>query len=656
MNDSATKEISEQQIPSMPSLAEPERRETEAQFRELMAHLKQVFWVKNADDTAVFYISPAYETIWGRARSSLYDGSHTFLDSIHPDDHERVARAMARKHETEGYDEQYRILRPDGTVRWIWARTYPVRDAQGEIKRYAGIAEDVSEQKWAEKERTRLAAIIDLTEDAIVSITLDGIIIAWNHGAERKYGYAAEEIIGRSIFVLIPPDHSEAYLEVMKRVRKGEPVPAYDTIRRRKDGTLINFSVGISPIETRDGEIVGVSKIGHDISKVRKLEAQLIEAQKMDVIGQLTGGVAHDFNNILSVILGYSGLLIEDLGPDHPLCAPIEAIRHAAERGAGLTRQLLVFSRKETVQPVVLDLRGVLKKMNGMLRRLVDEGIELTIADGHQIGQVKADPGYVEQLMMNLVINARDAMPDGGTLVVMVRDLTLDETNANDHIGVPSGDYVMLSVSDTGTGMTDETRAHLFEPFFTTKPSGKGTGLGLTTCRTIVQQCGGHIGLSSEVGKGTTFKIYFPRVAQLPDSGEQTIALGPLPRGTETLLVVEDDSQVRRLVCTVLQAHGYVVLMAADGKDGLRVVLEHKGAEIRLVISDVVMPLMGGMKMAAWLGAKNPNLKVLFTSGYTEAIAIHGVLNPGVAFLPKPYTIATLTRKVRELLDTPAAR
>ena len=617
-----------------------------------MAHLQQVFWVKNAADTAVFYVSPAYERIWGRSRASLYDSSHTFIDAIAPEDRERVSEAMARKHETEGYEAEYRILRPDGTRRWIWARTYPVRDEQGEIARYAGIAEDVSERKWAEKERLRLAAIIELTEDAIVSTTLEGIIIAWNHGAERKYGYTSEEIIGRSIFILIPADQSQAYLDVMTSVRTGEPVPAYETVRRRKDGVLLNFSIGIAPIEARDGEVVGVSKIGHDISRVRKLEAQLIEAQKMEVIGQLTGGVAHDFNNVLAVIMGYSELMLQDLAPDTRLSQCAEAIRDAALRGAGLTRQLLVFSRKEIAQPAIVDLNHILKNMDRMLRQLVDENIQLTVTSAEQLGRLKADPGYVGQLLMNLVVNARDAMPGGGKLFIATANVTLDEIYTTTHPDVAPGDYVMLSVSDTGTGMPDEVKAHLFEPFFTTKPKGKGTGLGLTTCQTIVQQSGGHIGVYSEIDKGTTFKIYFPRV--LPSSEETIPSLspGPLPRGTETLLVVEDDPKVRHLVCEVLEAQGYEVLTAPNGEEGLRTVLEHDGAPICLVISDGIMPQMCGRLMASWLEERNPDLKVLFTSGYTDdAIAHHGVLDPGVAFLSKPYTIATLARKVRELLD-----
>jgi two-component system cell cycle sensor histidine kinase/response regulator CckA len=383
-----------------------------------------------------------------------------------------------------------------------------------------------------------------------------------------------------------------------------------------------------------------------------RLEAQLIEAQKMEVIGQLAAGVAHDFNNVLAVIMCYSDLITSELGPDSPLQKHTEEIRHASERAVGLTRQLLVFSRKQTVQPVVLDLNDAVKDLDKMLERLIDENIEMTFVPGKQIGRVKADSGYVGQVLMNLVVNARDAMPNGGKLTLATANVTLDENYARLHPGVMPGDCVMLSVSDTGTGMTDEVKAHLFEAFFTTKPNGKGTGLGLATCQTIVQQSGGHIGVFTEIGKGTTIKIYFPRVEQPLDLAARPIQTGPLPRGTETLLVVEDEPSVRHLACGVLEAQGYKVLSAANGQDALRAAREHKGSPIRLVATDVIMPLMGGKVMAEWLKTTYPDLKILFTSGYTEeAIAHHGVLDAGVEFLPKPYTPATLARKVREVLD-----
>lgn len=388
-----------------------------------------------------------------------------------------------------------------------------------------------------------------------------------------------------------------------------------------------------------------------DRAERARLEAQFIAAQKMEVIGQLAGGVAHDFNNILAVIMGYSDLIASDLGPEHPLQKHTEEIRHASERAVGLTRQLLVFSRKQTVQPIVLDLNDVLHEMDKLLRRLIGENITVTIVPGPQTGRIKADSGYIGQVLMNLVINARDAMPNGGKLSIATSNVTLDGSHARPDPGVPAGDYVLLSISDTGAGMTEEVKAHLFEAFFTTKPKGKGTGLGLATCQTIVHQSGGHIVVSSELGRGTNFRIYFPRVEQ-PLTVAAGPITGPLPRGTETLMVVEDEPSVRHLARGVLAAQGYEVLSATNGQDALHVAREHKGSPIRLVVSDVVMPLMGGKVMAEWLTTTYPDLKILFTSGYTDdAITHHGVLDSGIEFLSKPYTPATLARKVRAMLD-----
>lgn len=387
----------------------------------------------------------------------------------------------------------------------------------------------------------------------------------------------------------------------------------------------------------------------------KRLEAQFIEAQKMEVIGQLAGGIAHDFNNLLAVIMGYSELMMVKLPPNEPMRKEAEEIGHAANRAAGLTRQLLAFSRKQTVQPVVLDLNMIVAGMDEMLRRLIDENIELQIVAGKDLGRVKADSGYVGQVLMNLAVNARDAMPNGGKLIIETSNVTLDKNYAQAHADVIPGDYVMLAVSDAGSGMTDEVQAHLFEAFFTTKPKGKGTGLGLATCQTIVKQCGGHIDVFSKLGKGTIFKIYFPRVEQALEASVRPLATGgAMPRGTETILFVEDEPSVRHLSCGVLESLGYSVLRAANGQEGLNQAREAKGKTIRLVVTDVIMPQMSGKVMAEWLKAIYPDLKVLYTSGYTDdALAEHGVLEPGLAFLPKPYTPAALSHKVRELLDAP---
>ena len=368
------------------------------------------------------------------------------------------------------------------------------------------------------------------------------------------------------------------------------------------------------------------------------LEAQVIEAQKMEVIGQLAGGVAHDFNNILAVIMGFSELMAAELDPAHPLQGHVEEILAASQRAAGLTRQLLIFSRKQIVQPVTLDLNKIIADLLKMLRSLIGENVKLLVRYAEPPIQIRADPGYVAQVLMNLVVNARDAMPSGGTITI-----------ATSHVGPD----VLLSVSDTGSGMSDDVKKHLFEAFFTTKDEGKGTGLGLTTCATIVQQSGGRIEVVSALGHGSTFKIYVPAIEQSPAVAPIAVT-APLPRGTETLLVVEDEPSVVHLARAVLQGQGYEVLTASNGQDGLHVMREHRGQPVRLVITDVIMPVMSGRIMAEWLHTADPSLRILFTSGYqNDASGNSQELALDADFLPKPYMPAALIRKVREILDRP---
>lgn len=384
----------------------------------------------------------------------------------------------------------------------------------------------------------------------------------------------------------------------------------------------------------------------------RRIEEQFLQAQKMEVVGRLSSGVAHDFNNILGIIIGNNDYMMTKLPPDDPLRQNAEEIQNAAARAAGVTRQLLVFSRNQAVQLVVLDINEVIQEMDKMLCRLVEEHIELKIVLGEHIGRVKADSGYLGQLLMNLVINARDAMPDGGKLVIETSNIVLDKNNARTHPDIPSGNYVMLSVADTGMGMTDEVKKHIFEAFFTTKPKGKGTGLGLATCQTIVKQSHAFIDVESESAKGATFKIYFPQVDKPLHTMTRPLPLVTPPRGTETLLIVEDEGALRRMISMVLENLGYTVLQASSGQAGLNVANEHKGPPISLVITDLMMPQMGGKAMADLLKTTYPQMKVLFTSGYTDTNMMNpGMPDPDISFLPKPYTLAILAAKIREMLQ-----
>ena len=388
----------------------------------------------------------------------------------------------------------------------------------------------------------------------------------------------------------------------------------------------------------------------------KKLEEQLRQAQKMEAIGQLTGGIAHDFNNMLTVIIGYSELMLQRLKADDPLRSEVEQVKEAGVRASLLTRQLLAFSRKQVLQPRVLDLNAVLTNMDRMLQRLIGEDIDLVTVPAPGLGRVLADPGQIEQVIMNLAVNARDAMPQGGKLTTETANVELDEAYARQHGPVQPGPYVMLAVSDTGCGMDAETQARIFEPFFTTKEVGKGTGLGLSTVYGIVKQSSGDIWVYSEPGRGTTFKIYLPWVEGAVDTVEPGVAPARDVRGSETILLVEDDVGIRRLVRQVLAERGYWVLEAIHGTHAIQISEQHT-VPIHLLVTDVVMPGMSGRELAEHLKPSRPNMKVLFMSGYTDkAIVHHGELDPGTAYLQKPFTPDALAREVREVLDSPPGR
>ena len=521
----------------------------------------------------------------------------------------------------------------------------------------------------------RYRRLFETAQDGILILDGDtGQVLDANPFMMDLLGYSQEEFLGKKLWEIGPFKGTDASKTAFTELQQKDRVRYGGMSLESKDGRRVEvefvsnaylvdqkrlIQCNIRDLAERrlaaDKITTLNAELEQGVVERQRLEAQFIEVQKMEVVGQLAAGVAHDFNNILAVIMGYGDLLSSDLGPGSPLLKYTEEIRHASDRAAGLTRQLLVFSRKQTVQPLVLDLNDAVRELDKLLMRLIDENIEMRIVSGKDTGHVKADSGYIGQVLMNLVVNARDAMPDGGKLTIAINNATLDETYTSRHPGVIPGAFVMLSVSDTGTGMTDEVKARLFEAFFTTKPKGKGTGLGLSTCQTIVQQSGGYIDVYSELGQGTTFKIYFPRVEQPIDAIAALLPSGPLPRGTETLLVVEDDLSLRHLARGVLETQGYHVLVAPNGQEALRVARDHQGSPIRLVLSDVIMPQMGGREMAEHLKTTNPELKVLFTSGYTDdTISHHGVLEAGVEFLAKPYTPAALAFKVRELLDASA--
>jgi two-component system, cell cycle sensor histidine kinase and response regulator CckA len=495
-----------------------------------------------------------------------------------------------------------------------------------------------------------LGAIVESSEDAILSKTLDGRILTWNAAAEQMYGHTSSEAIGQSIDLIVPPEHHLQLRAMLASVRGGARIAAYETTRLHKDGHQFAVSVAVSPIVNQAGVVVGISSIARDITVRKALEDQLRQAQKMEAIGSLAGGIAHDFNNLLTVIVGMAELVAEDLDPASPALADIEGIRLAAQSATLLTRQLLTFSRKALVQEAVVDMNGIVARLEKILRRTLGDDVDYVVRCRPALWSVRADPGQLEQVLMNLVVNARDAMPEGGTLTVDTENVVLGETFVAAHPKVTGGDFMMLAVTDTGCGMTPDVCARVFAPFFTTKGPTSGTGLGLSTVMGIVNEAGGVITISSEPGAGSTFTVYLPRAV---DEAEPipVSSLVPACAGTETILLVEDDDTIRALGARGLRRHGYTVVLARHAVEALKVA-EQYGGKIDLLLTDIVMPGANGRILAERLLESINGLHVLYTSGYTDSIAtIQAIRTSSADFIQKPYTPDCLARKVRDVLD-----
>jgi len=479
---------------------------------------------------------------------------------------------------------------------------------------------------------------------------LQGRYTMINTPGAQKLGHSVSEVIGRTDFDLFPLATAEAVTAADKAVARTGKTQTLETAMTFPSGVRAVLTTK-SPHFGPSGEIIGVVGVSFDVTEQRQLEEHMQRAQKMEAIGTLSGGIAHDFNNILTVVKGYTDLLLGGV-QDAKLRALISYIDQAADRASALTRQLLAYSRRQVMQPKIINLNSLVVNVDRMLQRVIGEDVEMRTITPPDLGSVKADPGQIEQVIMNLAINARDAMPKGGSLVLETANVYLDETYAQTHPGTRAGRHIMLAVSDTGVGMDAETRSHIFEPFFTTKAIGRGTGLGLSMVYGIVKQSGGSIEVYSEPGQGTTFKIYLPRIEE-PAEVFPAAELPPARiQGIETILLVEDDIQVRDLAATVLTSCGYTVLVADSARGVLAKCDEHKG-DIDLLLTDVVMPGSGGREVASQVLARRPNIKVLYMSGYTtNAIVHHGDLEPGTFFLQKPFSPAALSAKVREILDS----
>jgi PAS domain S-box-containing protein len=637
------------------------RKQTEKALETTSRELDQFFTVALdllcIADTHGFFLrlNPQWEKTLGYSLAELQ--GQRFLDLVHPEDLDQTLAAvqtLAGQRSVLNFINRYRCR--DGSYRWIEWRSYPAGD-----KIYAA-ARDITERKETEaalrdnEERYRLLfeGITDMV--FVHGITEDGFpgqFLAVNDSACRRLGYTREELLRMTILDIDAPESAVDVRAIVERLKLGEKV-MFEQAHFAKDGR--RFPVEINAQSFRFQERVVVFSVVRDITERKRaeterenLQGQLTQAQKMESVGRLAGGVAHDFNNMLQSILGNADLAMLDLPPDSPARESLMEIRRSAERSADLTRQLLAFARKQTIAPRVFDLNDTVAGMLKMLRRLIGEDIDLSWMPGANLWPIKMDPSQIDQVLANLCVNARDAITGAGKVTIETANVVFDGTYASTHLDCVPGQYVMLAVSDTGGGMDAETRSHLFEPFFTTKEIGKGTGLGLATVFGIVKQNHGLINVYTEPGHGTTFKLYLPRseapVAPLDETPSHA------QRGTETVMLVEDEEQILNLGRRILEQHGYTVLAAPTPAAALALAAQQVGT-IHLLITDVVMPGMNGKELDERLRASHPALKCLFMSGYTaNVIAHHGVLDEGVQFLQKPFTARKLTAKVREVLD-----
>jgi two-component system, cell cycle sensor histidine kinase and response regulator CckA len=642
-----------------------ERKEAQEELARTRARLEHllvsspamVLSTEPSGHFAVTFISENVRRQLGYTVEEVLDDPGFWRTRLHPEDAPRVLLALEALAEAAvdpaRQGDQYRFRHKDGSWRWLHDERRLVRDASGAPVELVASWVDVTEHRRAQEERARLSSVVEQSAEAIVITTTDGLIEYANPACERLTGYARAELIGQTPRVFKSGQHEPAfYRELWGALAAGQAwVGRF--VNRRKDGTLFEAEAVISPVRDAAGRVVSYVGGMLDVTHEREIEAQLRQAQKMEIAGRLAGGVAHDFNNLLTVITCRSQLLVDRLPAESRERRDVELIEETAQRAGVLTRQLLAFSRKQVVVPRLLDVNAVVANIERMLRRLIGEDIELVTRPAPGLGSVKADPGQLEQVILNLAVNSRDAMPLGGRLTIETADVELGEADVRHQVDLRPGPYVMLTVSDTGCGIDAATRAHIFEPFFTTKGPEKGTGLGLSTVYGIVKQSDGHVAVDSEPGQGTTFRVYLPRVATAADALARGRGRPSPASGTETVLLAEDDHAVRHLAREILHGSGYTVLEAHNGADALDLSRGHAGP-IHLLMTDVVMPQMSGRELAYRLTRERAETRVLFMSGYTnDAIIHHRVAAADTMLIEKPFTPDALLRRVREALDGP---
>ena len=640
---------------------EQTQRRTDELFRALIENILDIIVILDPE-RVIRYLSPSVERVLGYIPASLVGVK--VAEILHPEDVSGVGEAIEAAASHIGDPDhatvvEARFRHKDGSWRIL----------EGIIKRLLGSPSvtgfvvdirDVTDRKRSEEALRESAVELKEAQHVAQLGSWSWIVMSdtatWSEELYNIFGRDPE------LPAVSYKDQSGFYTAeswtlldktVKQTLESGEPYELELEVLRT-DGTTRRILTRGAAIRDQNGRVIRLHGTAQDITEQKRLEAQFIQAQKMEAVGVLAGGVAHDFNNLLTVINGYSDFLLNDLASDDPKRDDLEQIKRAGQRAASLTSQLLAFSRKQVLQPRILELNDAILEASTILGRLIGEDIGLVVVPQPGLGLVKADPGQVQQIIMNLAVNARDAMPQGGKLTIEAANVDVDQNYVRRHPAGSVGRYVMLAISDNGMGMDAETQSHIFEPFFTTKGPHKGTGLGLSTVYGIVKQSDGFIWVYSELGKGTTFKIYLPRVegevSEFASYGMEELSL----QGNETVLLAEDEPSMRTLAARILRAQGYTAIEASNGEEAVRIAQEFPG-EIHLVLTDVVMPEMSGSTMVSRLEAARPGIKVLFVSGYpTSAIVHHGVLDPNVAFLPKPFTADALARKVRKVLDSVA--
>jgi PAS domain S-box-containing protein len=598
---------------------------------------------------------------------------------VPPDQAAGIALNYERLRRGEQIDPfETQLRRKDGSIIDVSVTVSPIWDAGGTVIGVSSLARDVTERNRAEaqsaavaQERqqserreselaSQLAAIVESASVAIIGAALDHMVTSWNSAAERMLGYAPGEMIGRDVSVIVPPDQASELAPILDQLGRGERVEHFETQLRRKDGRIIDVSVFVSPVWDAGGALVGISSMARDVTERNRAEAdrhaleqRLHQSERLESLGQLAGGIAHDFNNLLAVIMNYAGFVVEETADRPAVLADAEEIKAAAQRAARLTRQLLIFSRRETVQTEPLDLNAIVADVHNLLSRSIGAHVELQLEPAVNLPTIEADRGQIEQVLLNLAINARDAMPEGGTLTIGTSLAELGESYVRLHPGVSPGRYAELAVSDTGTGMSAAVAARIFEPFFTTKPHDQGTGLGLATVYGIVTQAGGSMSVESEEGTGTTFRLYFP-AASVAAAATPAAALLDVRGHGETILVVDDDPPVLEVTSRILRKNGYVTLDAGTYEEALSLVASH---DFQLLLTDSVMPRMSGAALAERITGLRPGLAVLYMSGYSEgAPGPQCAAGREAARIQKPFDGQTLLEAVHAVLSTaPAA-